>query len=267
MSSLASRTPDPYFDHWHNGHTYRGVAYPEQPLLYMAKNRNRADLPSIWTAEGGAAPLGEEIHEPMFLSPISGTPAVATLGTSGAASPTAVGRWLTAYLAQGRELSFELHPVFLGNVRQLMEAAVGATSLEVGVRSEEFEPRSTGHVENALREAVEGTGRMGTARIRISLGPGNHGHGDPRILEEGSLLLGNPAVKNGKVRVRIPDDDKGFRSELLDLVSHRFTHRVRTGGDDESLSIETAMPALHSGVKEFMKTNEYRSLRQEAAVD
>lgn len=267
LDQLAGRAPDAFYDHWHNGHTYRGLSFPELPLLYMAKNRNKADLPSVWTGGGGAAPLSQEIHEPLFLCPIKGTTAVATLGTSGAASPTAVGRWLTSFVKDPEHMSFELHPVIMGDGRALMESALGATTLEVGVRADEYERESTGHVERALEAAAEGSGKLGTARVRISLGPGNHGEGDPKILQQGASLFGNPAVTSGKLGLRIPNEDGSLRSQILDLVNHRFTHQVEMGGSDESLSIETAMPALMSGIGEFRKTSEYRALRREATVD
>lgn len=267
LDALASTVPDPWYDHWHNAHNYRGVAYPELPLLYVAKNRSRADAPSEWTPAGTAAPLDREIHEPLFIHPIADTPAVAVLGTSGAASPTAVGRWVTAFASLRDGESFELHPVFLGNVRAQIEAAIGATTLEVGMRVDDLPPGSTGRVERALAMATEGSGDMEIVKIRMSMGRGNHGPGSAALLGDGRRIIESPALTSGKMTVRIRDAEGNLRSELLNLVSHRFTHKVRTAGDDVSLSIETAMPALQDCITEFTKTAEYAALKRESAVD
>lgn len=75
------------------------------------------------------------------------------------------------------------------------------------------------------------------------------------------------SLTRGRTRILSEDEDGGIRSELLDLVTHRFTHRVSTGGTETSLSVATALPALQEAAAVFRDTEEYQLIRQRALVD
>lgn len=268
LDALGSRKPDPFFDWEHNGHDYRGrVANALEPLLYLAKQRNADDAPSQWEGDD-AVPLSTPIHEPLFVLPIPETPAVAVLGTSGAATPVAVGRWLTGYLTSATKgESIELHPVIRRDQAETLERAITATSLELSVDAAEYEARSTGRVERGLALAAEANEGRGRATISLSMGQGRHSDGSGELLEAARGLFTDPALKRGKVRALVPHGERGLRGETLDLVSHRFTYKKVTGDSTTSLSVATAYPALSDAVSDFKKTREYRLLRQRSDVD
>lgn len=268
IDTLQKRSSAPFFDQWHNGHDYRGlVVDAPRPMLYLAKQRNADDAPSQWEGVEGV-PLTTPIHEPLFILPLRQTPAVAVLGTSGAATPVAVGRWLTGYLRSAEQgESIELHPVIRTDQREIMERAVSGTSLEISVDASEYVPRSNGNVEQGLALAANASDHLGTARIKVSMGRGNHNTGRAELLADARALIDNPALRTGKFRALIPDDDGNLRGEMLDLVSHRYTYKKDTGGTETSLSVQTAFPALDEAVTDFAKTDEYKMLRRRARVD
>ena len=268
VDSLADRSPEPYFDWEHNGHDYRGrVKQALEPILYLAKQRNADDAPSQWDGDD-AIPLSTPIHEPLFVLPIPGTPAVAVLGTSGAATPVAVGRWLTGYLRSAtRGESIELHPVIRHDQAEILERAITATSLELSVDAAEYTPRSDGRIERGLALAAEANDGRGRATISLSMGQGRHVDGSGEFLQAARELFTDPALKRGQVRAIVPNGERGLRGEMLNLVSHRFTYKKVTGDSDTSLSVATAYPALSDSVTDFKKTREYRLLRQRTDVD
>lgn len=268
FTALRNRRPHPYFDWEHSFHEYRGrIKDANEEILYLAKHRNADDAPSQWSGDD-AVPLSTPIHEPLFILPIPGTAAVATVGTSGAATPVAVGRWLTGFMqCQEEGASIELHPVLRQDQEEVLAKAVTATSLEISVDAAEYDPRSNGAIEQGLAVAARANGGQGRATISLSMGQGRHSDGRVEFLQAARSLVRNPSLRRGKVRAIVPDGEREMRGELLDLVSQRFTYKKATGDNNTSLSVATAYPALREAVDDFKKTREYELLRQERQVD
>lgn len=264
MGMLRDR-PDGEQTHFHAGHHFTGVyqptSLPTEPLLYMAKERNAEDLPSTWGPTRQGVPLDREIHEPLFVLPIHGTPAIAVLGTSGAATPSALGRWLTSFLDAPRHgFSVELHPVLLGGREQKLAAAIGATRLEIAVEASKYEAQSDSHIERSLEAAATASPALKRIGLTMSMGSGRHSEGDLELLRGAQRLNGDNSLLKGETTLLLPTEDGGFRSEFLDLVAHRFTHKVKVGDSETSLSVETAEPALREAIGAFMATDEFRHL-------
>lgn len=264
MDKLRER-PEGEATHFHAGHHFTGVyqpsSLPTEPLLYMAKERNAEDLPSTWGPSRQGVPLDRQIHEPLFVLPIHGTPAIAVLGTSGAATPSALGRWLTTFLDAARHgFSIELHPVLLGGREQKLAAAIGATRLEVAVEASTYEAQSDSHIERSLESAASASPALKRIGLTMSMGAGRHREGDMELLRGAQRLNGDGSLLTGKTTLMLPTEDGGFRTEFLDLVAHRFTHKVKVGSSDTSLSVDTAEPALREAIGAFMATDEFRRL-------
>jgi hypothetical protein len=240
------------------------AAVPAHAYMVVGHVRHRSDWPSAYNEETGtvsALDVGDEdmsIAELTFIVDIPGTNMVAMLGTSRAASLSAIEAWLAGVTeAQVRGVSYELVPVLDKSTMDKLARATRVTKMTIKV-PRGFNPdglQETGQVGSALAQAVAVTDGEMAVETTWSLGRASGSH----TLQTGLLGGLRGVVARGgadKVRAKLllPTQDGKDRVEAVDFIKQRIGYPEKIQIDhDQNFSEESALRAMLSAINKFRR--------------
>lgn len=245
------------------GRALTGVTVAQR-YFYIARHRRASDHPDVEDAQGFStfdltaypgAPLG--LVEPAYLMPVNGTDIVAVRRTAGGPSWSALENWFNSIAPQTQpNHRIHLEPFSRGRLEERVDAALGATQIQVKVDPYTDLSPQNGGIEAALHNVQQEVSQFASVELAISLGTDRErGRGWKGSLDEVFGLRRKPGVSKVKGRLMEQDPETGkLRAESVDFLKDRVTMQLPlTLAADQPIGREEMVSALSETVQRFRK--------------
>ncbi|RRD29287.1 DUF6731 family protein [Actinomyces bowdenii] len=214
--------------------------------LIIGKRRSPADNPGVDNGISMPVPLELEdgllLVEPVYVIPVSGTPYIATIGSSGCPRSGAIAEWIErkgGYIDQ--DLGVSLMPVLRRDAVERLQQAEAATALTVKILAASLAENRVSRLRSALQAAKGLTDGDGTISLSISLGRHKSNRdSEVSLLDSIQELADLPEAQTAQARVVVPEGNK-MKSETIDFLKDKLTAKVILDGDPNEAPTHAAM--------------------------
>lgn len=250
------------------GRKYSGAARleiaPAENYFYIAKARPGSDWPDVETADSQTTQLAladpsSRLVEPAYLLPVSGTPYVAALRTSGGPSWSAIENWISSVSGLAtQDKRIELAPYVREDQLERLRAANGVSKLHLKV---EPDAAGLGSIDGELAKALETVQHLGAGAVSVEIGLSfGRARPDERAAEDIARqverLITNVKFKNASATIMAPSEDgKSFAKESVDFYKDRVTGTEYVGtNEDEAATPPVVLKAMSEAIRKFKKS-------------
>lgn len=240
---------------------------PAQEYLYLGKLRQGADWPDYRDTAGNHANLTDvpdiqRLIEPAFIVPVSGTPYIAVLRTSGGPTPTSIAGWLSGvlgYFETGNRL--ELQAYALKNQLERLRGAVGASRIHLKVAADSLDDVEPGtRIVQAMR-AAQDIGNSGVSiDMLVSFGnakPDEVGADEmakavDELLSIDKTFTSRRVLQKATATLMLPSEGHGYVKDKVDFTLDRVTYKEQVGdSDDDPLTPSSVLKAMSAAIVKF----------------
>lgn len=243
----------------------RKCSSTQMDYLYVGRRRPLADWPKMRVGHDEATDLtlsdpSAALDEPAFLVQVRGTPYIAAIRSSSGPSWSAVEHWLTSAAwttAGGRKI--ELRPYVREDQLERLNAALGASRIELTVDPGTQIPDRPGFIFNALRNAQEAGAYGVSAKVVLSFGNSTpSSFGSDQMVGELRHIIASVPTRKAKATLMLPahDQTRGWRKETVDFAKDIVTQQVLIDGtDNEVQSVPMILRSISKAIEDFAATN------------
>lgn len=245
--------------YYHRRHFTGEVAETITPAvryLRVGKQRPGADWPDIEFGEGDEGARVAAIVEPLYIVPVGGTPYVAVVRTSGAATWEALSDWISTVgkFIDG-DTAFALEPYTNRDQLDRLASAVGASKVYLKVDPEGLDrlPGNTELGKAVARAANAGAGAV-SVEITVSFGRTRAEEAGAEGLVDGVReVISSGSYTRAKATLLQPSDDgAGVFKDPIDFVMDRVTLKEAVGdSEDEVLTPDDVVGAMSDAITRF----------------
>jgi len=231
---------------------------PSMKFLYLGKVRPGADWPDIVDAHGDSAPLASTgvsgLIEPLYLVPVSGTPYMAVMRTSGGPTWEALTDWIMdvgKYVQAGKSL--HLQPYARKDQLERLAQAVGATKIHL-----KFDPEGaaavTGRTQlgRSVQEAAQAGAGAVSVEMIVSFGRTTPDEAGAEELVQGvQEIVGTNAFTKAEATI-LRQGSHGLEKDWINFALDKVVLTEAVGdSEDETPTPEAVMSAMSEAIRRF----------------